>query len=65
MLEIAQSNDSRVAVRRAVVMADIESLDTDHALPALGKDHRGRGSHDSKTNYDNVGRHVGSFLSAW
>ena len=60
MLEIAQPNDSRVAVRRSSIVADAKSFDTDDALTALGECSRGGGSHHSQANHDDIGRHAGS-----
>lgn len=55
MLEITQSNDACVAVRRSLIVADVELLDANDALAAPRKSHGGRGSHDPKTDDDNAG----------
>ena len=37
MLEVGEADDPREAVRRAVLVQEVEALETEHALPAPGE----------------------------
>ena len=54
VLVVGQADDARVAVRRTLVVRDVELLDAQHALPALGQLVAGGAAHPAHADDDGV-----------
>ena len=64
MLEIAQANDARSAVRGTPVVADREPFEAEHPRAAPGKLRQRRAAHGAKAHHDHiVFRHRSTRLS--